>query len=113
VVWHAVRAVTFAEQLRSLPRWGGLPLVVRRHPELRRLAHRRVFWKDSHPAALLALVSLLLAARDRRALVGGIPLLARRIRAAGPRDGVQLAVNDVAETAVLAAGSVRHRSVLL
>jgi hypothetical protein len=56
---------------------------------------------------------LLLAARDRRALVGVIPLLARRFRAAGPRDGIQLAVNDLAEAAVLTAGSVRHRSVLL
>ena len=113
VVWHAVRAVTFPAQLRSLPRWAGLPLVVRRHPELRALAHHRVFWKDSHPTALLALLSLLLATRDRRAAIGVIPLLTRRIRAAGPRDGIQLAVNDLAETAVLTAGSVRHRSVLL
>jgi glycosyltransferase involved in cell wall biosynthesis len=113
VVWHAVRAVTFPEQLRSLPRWAGLPLVVRRHPQLRALAHRRVFWKDSHPPALLALVSLVLGCRDRRALIGVLPLLARRVRSAGLRAGVQLAVNDVAETLVLTAGSVRHRSMLL
>lgn len=113
LVWHAVRPVTFPEQLRSLRRWGGLPLVVRRHPQLRLLAHRRWFWKDSHPAALLALLCLLLALRDRRALLGVVPLLLRRIREAGPGAGLQLAVNDLVETAVLTAGSARHRSVLL
>lgn len=113
LVWHAVRPVSFGQQLRSLPRWAGLPLVVRRHPALRSLAHRRIFWKDSHPAAVTALAALLLATRDRRALLGLLPLLARRVRAAGVRDGAQLAVNDLAETLVLVTGSVRHRSLLL
>lgn len=113
LVWHAVRPVSFVAQLRSLPRWAGLPLVVRRHPQLRTLAHRRVFWKDSHPAAVLALIGLLLAVRDRRGLLAVMPLLLRRVRAAGPVAGAQLAVNDVAEAAVLTAGSLRHRSLLL
>lgn len=114
VVWHAVREVTFVEHLRSLPRWSGLPLVARRHPQLREeLAHRTFFWKDSHPAAVLALAALALSVVDRRALIGVAPVLLRRVRHAGPRAGVQLAVNDVAEAAVLTAGSVRHRSVLL
>lgn len=113
VVWHAVRAVTFPEQLRSLPRWAGLPLVVRRHPALRALAHHRIFWKESHPAAILALAALLLSTWDRRALLGVLPVVARRVPEAGVRDGVQLAVNDLAEALVLIAGSLRHRSVLL
>lgn len=112
-VWHAVRPQTFQEQLRSLPRWSGLPLVVRRHPELREVAHRRWFWKDSHPRALLAMASLVLALKDRRALLGVTPLLVTRVRQGGLRGGIELAVNDVAEVAVLAAGSVKHRSVLL
>ena len=113
VVWHAIRPVTFAQQLRSLPRWGGLPLVVRRHPELRVLAHRRWFWKPSHPGAVLALGCVAGAALEPWLLVGVLPLVARRAREAGPRDAVQLVVNDIAEAAVLVAGSVRHRSVLL
>ena len=113
LVWHAVRPQTFAEQLRSLPRWSGLPAVVRRHPELRALAHRRWFWKRSHPLGLLALVGLLLGVVDQRALLGTLPLLVTRIRESGPRAGVELAVNDVAEVAVLAVGSARHGSVLL
>jgi glycosyltransferase involved in cell wall biosynthesis len=112
LVWHAVRPVSFSDQLRSLPRWAGLPLVVRRHPALRDHAHRRVFWKASHPTAVLALASLALAPVDRRALLGVLPLLGRR-RRAGLKDGAQLAANDLVETAVLVVGSLRHRSVLL
>lgn len=113
LVWHALRPVTFGQQLRSLPRWAGLPLVVRRHPQLRALAHRRWFWKASHPVALLALVAAATAPAEPLLLLGALPLLATRVARAGARDGIQLAVNDVAETAVLLAGSVRHRSVLL
>ena len=112
-VWHAVRQVTFTGHLRSLPRWGSLPLVVRRHPHLRRLAHRRFFWKDSHPAACLALAGLAGAVLDRKALVATVPLVRRRVREAGFAAGVQLAAADVVEAAVLVAGSVRHRTVLL
>jgi glycosyltransferase involved in cell wall biosynthesis len=113
LVWHAVRAVTFPEQLRSLPRWAGLPLVVRRHPALRELAHRRWFWKDSHPVALLALLGVALAPLDRRALLAVLPLLGRDLPGAGLRHGLEQALNDAVETAVLVGGSVRHRSVLL
>jgi GT2 family glycosyltransferase len=113
LVWHAVREVTFWEQLRSLPRWAGLPLVVRRHPQLRELAHRRWFWKPSHPVALLALLGLLLTPLACWAVAAVLPLLLSRLRRGGVRGGLQLAINDVVETAVLVVGSVRHRSVLL
>ena len=114
VVWHAVRTVTLGQHFRSLPRWEGLALVVRRHPHLRaRLAYKRWFWKDSHPAACLALAGLLLAPFDRRALLAVAPVVARRVRAHGARDGVALAASDVAEAAVVIAGSVRHGSVVL
>ena len=112
-VRHAVRSVGFAAHLRSLPRWSALPLVVRRHPQLRGLAHRRWFWKDTHPRACLALAGLVAAPADRRALLATLPLLTRRVREAGWRDGVALAAGDVAEAVVLVAGSLRHRTVLL
>lgn len=114
VVFHAVRVVSFADHLRSLPRWADLALVVRRHPQLReRLAHRRWFWKSTHPVACLAAAGLLLAPVDARAAVAAAPLVARRVRAHGVRAGLALAVSDVAEVAVVAAGSVRHGTVLL
>jgi glycosyltransferase involved in cell wall biosynthesis len=113
LVWHAVRSVTFVEHLRSLPRWHTLALVLRHHPQLRRHAHRRIFWKRSHPTAALAVVGALLSAVDRRALALCLPLLARRIREAGVTDGVQLAAADAVEVGVMAYGSVRHRTVIL
>jgi glycosyltransferase involved in cell wall biosynthesis len=113
LVWHAVRPVTFAEQLRSLPRWAGLPLVVRRHPQLRALAHRRVFWKRTHPVALLALLAVPLALLSPWALLLAAPLPLTRVGRFGVRAGLQHAVNDAVETAVLGGGSVRHRSLLL
>jgi GT2 family glycosyltransferase len=113
LVWPAVRPATFRQHLRSLPRWATLALVVRRHPHLRRLLHHRVFWKDTHPAALLATVGLAGAVLDRRALVLVAPLLRRRLRDHGPRDAVQLAAADMVEVLVVLYGSARYRSVLL
>jgi GT2 family glycosyltransferase len=113
LVYHAVRAVSFADHLRSLPRWSTLPLVVHRHPRLRERAYRRYFWKSSHPAAVLALAGLAAGTVDRRALVLTAPLLWRRLGRRGVRAGAQLAVADVVEALVLVAGSARHRSVLL
>ena len=113
LVYHAVRPAGLVAHLRSLPRWATLALVLRRHPQLRRLLHRKVFWKRSHPAALLALIGLVAGIRDRRALVLMAPLILRRIREAGPVDGAQLAIADVAEVLVVITGSLRYRSVLL
>jgi GT2 family glycosyltransferase len=112
LVWHAVREVTFPQQLRSLPRWAGLALVARRHPQLRVLAHRRWFWKPSHPKALLFLLGLGLSPVTLWALLGAAPLVvwrAREYRLRAP----EVVLNDVAETLVMIAGSVRHRTVLL
>lgn len=113
LVWHALRRVTFPEQLQSLRRWSGIPLVVKRHPQLRELAYHRYFWKPSHPVALLAVLGLLGAPLNRRSLVAVLPLLGIQLRQAGVREGLQQSVNDVVETAMLLQGSVRHRTVLL
>jgi glycosyltransferase involved in cell wall biosynthesis len=113
LVHHAVRPVTFPQHLRSLWRWSDLPLVLRRHPALRQTLTARVFWKPSHPTALAALIGALLAPRRPRAALLAVPLLASRWRARGPRFGTQVAVADTVEVAVVLAGSVRHRSLLL
>lgn len=112
VVWHALRPVTFAAQLRSLPRWAGLALVVRRHPQLRELAHHRYFWKRSHPPALLALLGLAGAPLTPWALLALAPLWVWRVNGFGLR-AAEVVVNDLAETLVMVAGSLRHRAVLL
>jgi hypothetical protein len=87
--------------------------VVRRHPQLRDLAHRRWFWKPTHPLALLALAGLGVSPYRWWALACVLPLLVACVRRAGLRGGLQHAVNDLVETVVLVVGSVRHRSVLL
>ena len=106
LVWHAVRPVDFRAHLRSLPRWASLPAVVRRHPQLRALVHRRWFWKDTHPVAWLGLLGLATGIRQPAALAFVLPHVLRR-RHPG------LIVSDWAECLVMAAGSLRHRSVLL
>jgi GT2 family glycosyltransferase len=106
LVWHAVRPVSFSSHLCSLPRWSSLPAVVRRHPQLRTSAHRRWFWKDSHPTAWLALFGLAAGRRHPLALALVLPHVRRRQHPA-------LIVSDWAECLVMAAGSLRHRSVLL
>lgn len=113
LVLHAVRPVTFPQHLRSLPRWRSLPEVVRRHPALRAELPGRLFWKTSHPLALLALGGLVLMPWRARAGLLALPLLARSWRARGPWFGTQVAVADAAEVLVVVAGSARARSVLL
>jgi GT2 family glycosyltransferase len=106
LVWHAVRPVGFVGHLRSLPRWRSLPEVVKRHPELRQLAYRRYFWKNTHPKAWLALLGLALAVRQPAALALAVPhVLARR------HPG--LLVSDWLECAVMAGGSLRWKAILL
>lgn len=113
VVFHAVHPFGFVDHLRSLPRWGDLVLVARRHPEARRLVHRRWFWKRTHTTAALALVGLLAMPFDRRAGLLALPHLVRRVRSDGPVVGPQLAVIDLAEVAVMVRGSIRHRALLV
>ncbi|MEY2425348.1 MAG: hypothetical protein QOI61_920 [Actinomycetota bacterium] len=113
LVWHAVRAVDFVDHLKSLPRWANAPLTIKRHPQLRPLIHRRIFWKPAHTTGFVALLGLLLAPFSLKWLALVAPHLYRRMRGAGPRNGAQLAVADIAEVAVTVAGSVRYRTLFL
>lgn len=113
VVWHAVRKVDFVGHLRSLSRWGDLPLVVRRHPQLRCLTHSRYVWKRTHVTAVPALVGVVVAPLRPIALLAALPHVYRRVREAGAVDGCALAAADLFEVGIVVAGSIRHRCVLL
>lgn len=113
LVHHAIRPRTFPEHLGSLWRWRDLALVVRRHPSLRSTLPAGIFWKASHPLALVALVGGVASLRQPAAALLAAPLLVRRWRERGPRFGTQVAVADVAEVVVVLAGSAKHRTVLL
>jgi hypothetical protein len=73
---------------------------------VRTAVHRRWFWKNTHPVAWLSLLGLATGWRYPAAFILALPHLRRR-RHPG------LVVSDWAECLVMAAGSVRHRSVLL
>jgi len=122
VVHHDVRPGSFRAVLRETLRWQDIPLVLKRHPGARaRLVHHRIFWKPTHPWAVLAWVGLALAVRWRPALVLVVPWVVHRLvvtpAAPGPRRRVAALpgafVIDTLEVAVMVCGSVRHRTVLL
>jgi GT2 family glycosyltransferase len=122
LTYHAVEAVTLPARLRETWRWQHLAYIVRRHPQLREHMPLRLFWKPSHARLLPALAGLALARRHPLALL----LLAPWIAAARPSYGTsprglaraaselpaRMAI-DVAETAAMARGSVRHRAPIL
>lgn len=122
LVHHDVRLGGARAALREARRWVDLPLVLKGRIYARAdLVHRRLFWKPSHPSALLALSGLLLSAKCRPALVLISPWLNYRLRrdpvASEPRQRLitlpaALAL-DLTEVAVMLRGSLRHRTFLL
>jgi GT2 family glycosyltransferase len=122
VVYHDVRPGSLRDTLRETLRWVDLPLVLKGKPAARPgLAHRWVFWKRTHPPAIVAAVGIVLALRWRPALLLALPWLVHRVRTdpvcADPVLRVAclpgaLAV-DLCEVGVMVRGSVRHRTLLL
>ena len=122
LVLHDVHPGTARSLARaSATRWTDLPLVLRRHPEMRRVVHHRVFWKQSHPATIAALVGLAMAPFQLLALVLVLPWLVERgwrhpprcPRRARPRALPGAFLVDVAEVVGCVRGSIRHRTLLL
>lgn len=121
VVEHPVQRGDWRTAVRTATRWADLALVVARHPQVRTLLHRRVFWKDTHPATVLALGALAGAAWWRPALLGMLPWVDLRLRrrprtpdlATRWRTLPQVFLVDATEVATMVRGSVRHRTLLL
>ena len=123
VNYHSVHVSGLTALLRTLPRWEFIPWLVRRHPELRRECSAGVFWRETHGWMLLALAGAALAVAGRRPAASLVlPWAFRAAPSYGPsargrvRACVELpgrAVVDLAELAVLARGSARHRSLVL
>ncbi len=124
VVHHDVRATSLTTTLRDTTRWTDVPLLYAKHPTARRESlHRRLFWKPSHPPTLLLLLGVVLAASWRRPtpLVLALPWVRFRTTvwpvARGPRRRWALLPGalavDALEVAVMARGSLRHRTLVL
>jgi hypothetical protein len=123
LVFHAVEARWLPARIRSAARWTDMPLVVKRHPRLRRSVWAGLWWKREH-AALMAAIAAPVVARRRRLLAAALALpwlwLSLGHRGYGRRGLVRSvselpgrAAVDASEIVALARGSVRHRTVLL
>ncbi len=120
---HAVEAGSLRGKLATIPRWRGLALVVRRHPQVRRHLVGGVFWRLSHALLPVAVLAVLAARRTRgRSLVAALPyvLSARGSYGSGVRGQARAlaevpgrAIVDAAEIAALARGSAEQRTLIL
>jgi len=122
VVHHDVRPSSWWAALRETRKWVDVPLFAARHPGTTgTVLHSPRWWRRSHPVAVLAAAGVVLSRRHPLALVavvpwlrlrtGDAPVKARRRHWPWVLPG-QLVI-DLAEVAVLARGSVRHRRLLL
>lgn len=124
IVNHAVESHTLPGILRQNLKWRHLAYLVKRHPDLRDRLCLRVFWDADHLRVVVAAAGLAAAAATRRgapvALAGPYAIKAARRRGPGARATALAAAEipgqfarQLAEVAGMAAGSVRHRTLLL
>jgi Glycosyltransferase like family 2 len=122
VVNHSVEAHMLPGFVRRNLRWRHLARVVARHPSLRRDCALGVFWKDGHLRLLVALAGAAAARRVPALALLALPYVVPELsrRGARPVDvavaAAELpgrAVNEAAEVLTMAAGSVRHRTLVL
>jgi glycosyltransferase involved in cell wall biosynthesis len=121
--YHAVVPVPLPRFLRSLQRWEDLPLLVKDHPGMRRNFPLRVFWKWTHVWLPLAALGVLLRRRTYGlSLLLALPWAKKSLPWYGPgkrnfvfrvRQAPRRLAIDATEMAVLARGSIRHRSPLI
>jgi GT2 family glycosyltransferase len=124
LVYHAVEAYALPQAIRLARKWGAIPYLVKQHPHLRR-AHRYplgIFWRPTHFRFVLAMTGLAAARRRPAAALLALPYVWFRIARRGTRKRALAvgmlelpgqAVVDAAEVAVLAKGSVEHRTLVL
>jgi GT2 family glycosyltransferase len=122
VVNHAIEALTLPAMVRSAYKWRYLAYILAKHPELRRDCVLGVFWEPEHLEVLVALAGALGARRRPGLALLALPWLRRAGRRRGARVSDRLvaaaelpgqAVQELAEVATMAAGSLRFRTFVL
>ena len=122
VVHHAVESHTLPGILRQNLKWRHLAYLVKHHPDVRDHLVLRVFWDHDHLAVTAAAAGVVAARRNRALALLCAPYVLRALgrRPPGLRGRVTAvvelpgqAVRQLAEVAGMAAGSVRHRTILL
>lgn len=122
VVNHAIESHTLPGILRQNLKWRHLAYLVKRQPEMRRQLPLGFFWDRDHLRTTGALAGLAGARRNPASIVLAAPyvrhVLRRRGRGVRARAVAALelpgqATRQAAEVIGLAAGSLRHRTLLL
>ena len=119
LVYHAVESHSLPGIVRQNLKWRYLAYLVKNHPEFRRELTLGVFWDEDHMLITAAAAGALGARRHPVLGVLAAPWLVSAFRrrgrsapvAAGELPGA--AIRQFAEVLGLAAGSVRHRTLLL
>jgi GT2 family glycosyltransferase len=122
LVHHDVRPSELRAAAREArTKWIDLPLVVRKHPQVRReLMYRRVFWKKSHALLLLALAGAIAAAWEPLTLIALAPYLWHRLwteplahRSGRLRTFPGALLIDALEITTMVRGTLRYRTFVL
>lgn len=122
VVNHAVESFSLPGILRQNFKWRHLAYLVKRHPELRTGFPLGIFWDLEHFWTTVAWLGFLGRTQSPWLLTLTAPYVARSALRRGRRAGQRAtalaeipgqAVRQVAEVVGLAAGSVRHRTLVL
>jgi len=122
VVYHAVDTHSLLGAVRFNKRWETLPLVFKRHPELREQLEYGVFWKRRHAFLPAAIAGAALHRREPLLALLAVPYVLHalphrgthpmgRVRAVAELAG--RAVVDASEMWTMAKGSVRYRTLML
>lgn len=117
--FHAVQRYGVLRLVRRMRIKTDVARLTRRHPGLRHHYHRGIFWKRSHERLLLAVAGTLLARRTRGgSLALALPYAALYRGQHGSWPGTLAALPghvavDGAETAAVAAGAARFRTLLV
>jgi hypothetical protein len=108
--------------LRVSWKWRHLPLVAKKHPQLRELFPLGLFWRPSHVLLIVAVAGLAASPKARPAAALALPYARDLLRRRGthPRGRLRAATEapgnvaiDVVEVAALAWGSMLHRTLFL
>jgi GT2 family glycosyltransferase len=121
-VYHAVDTFSLPGLIRFNKRWETLPLVFKRHPELREQLEYGVFWKRRHAFLPAAVVGAALHRREPLFALLAVPYVLHalphrgthpmgRMRAVAELAG--RAVVDASEMWTMVKGSVRYRTLML
>lgn len=126
LVYHDIRPASFRAHVQDLRRRSGVVMLTNSHPGMRSQLHRRLFFRTSHPPALLAAAGIAIASLRRKpwTLFAGALFTLPYLRHLGREPSIssrssRLTVapialaSDLAEVGVLAAASVRTRTLVL